>query len=503
MTVQRRVGLNTLFLLVNKAAYVVAWIGLTPPTLERLGPERFGFWSLLLVIGGALTFFDLGLTAAITRTTAQMAAVGTWGGLRRSVSHAALLYVAFATIVVGVGAAVTPWVLDAFNVPDAWRGDAAIAYRLALLCFGVSTVGSVLQAVLIGLQRLDWVAGIGLSLIAVLVALVVAALHQPAPLVSVVGAQLVHAILTCAVLGIVSWRLLRRPDTPGAGALATPSLRELVRYGLRVQVSVLATFLHSQLDKLMIGAWVGLAWVAPCDLGLRVVNGVGSVPQLLMLSLLPALADRDARQKGDRADLYHEMIEPYVLVVVPICVGTATLAGPLFQAWLGAPRPDAALALRLLMAAGGMTLLVGAPATMLRAAGRPGLEAAYSAGALVAHGVLGFVGLRLWGWTGAIWGGVAATWIASAWFVIAAERWIDVSGAKGLALVLAKTLVPAGLAALATSLAMRSLPLGEGRAGALVWLCGGAIGFAAIYVGLAFVLAPGPSRRFLRRLRAT
>jgi O-antigen/teichoic acid export membrane protein len=395
-------------------------------------------------------------------------------------------------------------VLGAFHVPEAWQDQAAIAFRLSLACFAVSTVGGVLQAALTGLQRLDLTGGIGVLLSPVLVFLVAFGLRMPSPIVAVLGAQLIHATLTCALLGGACWAVFRQGaaragNVPSAGE---PPLREMVGYGLRVQVGALASFLHMQLDKVLIGAWAGLIWVAPCELGLRVVNGVVSAPQLFLGALLPALADLDARGGRERSELYRAIFEPYVLVVVPLCVGTATLAAPLFQAWLGATRSDASLALRLLMAAAGPALVASVATTLLRAMGRPGLEARYAFLALVMHALLAVVGMRWWGWMGVLVGGALSSALAAAWLVTAAERWLGLVPWRVSLPVLVRATIAAAVAAAATTGLIQLPHLPSGRAAGFAFLAAGGAVFTVAYAVTLVIVAPRSARGLWERLRA-
>ena len=54
------------------------WIVLTPIVLHHLGAERFGVWSLLFLLSGYLTTFDLGLGSSVIKFTAHHTAAGEW-----------------------------------------------------------------------------------------------------------------------------------------------------------------------------------------------------------------------------------------------------------------------------------------------------------------------------------------------------------------------------------------------------------------------------------------
>ena len=51
-------GADVVLNLAGRAVYVAGWLVVTPFMLGRLGPERFGLWSLLTVVAGIYLAFD-------------------------------------------------------------------------------------------------------------------------------------------------------------------------------------------------------------------------------------------------------------------------------------------------------------------------------------------------------------------------------------------------------------------------------------------------------------
>jgi O-antigen/teichoic acid export membrane protein len=500
---RRTLGRNAFWNVAVKTAYIALWVALTPAVLGRLGREQFGFWSLLMLLGGSITFLDLGLTAAMTTYTAQLLAAGRRSAVVRTLLRGLGVYALFGLAILLAGVALTPLVRSGFRVGPQWWVEASHAYQLTLLGFAVTSIVGVLQGALVGLHRMDLSSKIGLALAPVLLGLSLLALRSGTPLVALALAQLVHTACTLVVLVISLTSLLRpREGDPADDGDPGPSVREMIRYGMRIQLSVLGNFLHLQVDRILVGARVGLAWVAPVDLGLRVTNGIANMPQLFLAALLPAIADADTRATGEgRGELYERMMMPFVLVLVPIGAGTIALADVVMRLWLGQGHADAAFALRILMSTATVALLGGVGAMVARAGGRPGLESRYSVASLVLHVGLSLLGLQWLGWPGTLVGGLAATTIATAWFLVAVDGWLGLARGRAVIRPLVRAL-PAALVAGAAAWMVQRWQPGSGRLAQLVPLTAAGIVFVSCYVALLRLAAPNETRELLRRARS-
>lgn len=499
----RALGRNALWNVAGKTAYIVLWVLLTPAVLGRLGREQFGFWSLMMLLGGSITFLDLGLTAAMTTYIAQLLALGRRGAVVRTLLRGLAVYALFGISVLLAGVALTPLVRSGFHVGPEWWPEARRAYHLTLLGFALASIAGVLQGALVGLHRMDLGSKLGFALTPVLYGLSLLALRTESPLAGLAVAQLAHTGCMLAALAAALGALLRpRPGGPADDGTAGPGVREMIRYGLRIQLSVLAGFLHLQVDRILVGARVGLAWVAPVDLGLRVTNGIANVPQLFLAALLPAIADADARATGDgRGALYERMMTPFVLVLVPIGAVTIALADVLMRLWLGGGHGDAAFALRLLMSTATISLLGGVGAMMARAGGRPGLESRWAVTALVLHVGLSLFGLQWLGWPGTLLGGLAATAISTFGFLGAVDGWLGLARGRAVIRPLVRAL-PAALGAGLAAWLVQRWPTGEGRLAQLLPLAAAGTVFAIVYAVAIRVVAPDETRELLRRARA-
>jgi len=413
----RRLVTNTLHAASGRAAAMVVWLALTPAVLRALGVEGFGVWSLFFAFSGWFTALDLGLTQVVQRHVAAERARG---------DHAAAW--SFATLgAIGYGALGALWLLLALTLreavpawlrlPAASRPDAAFALVASAVAFTFSGWAVVAMSVAQGYGRFD---------IANRTALAITfgqALGVGAALLLHGGLRgVVTGVVAGAALGAIAGALSLRGAAPGfhwqSPAAAWSRMGEAMRFGVPMQVANLSGSAHQHVDKLLLARFTALAAVTPYELGLRIAVAAGSLPQILLLAVLPAAAALHAEERGERLRALYDRGNHWVLAfVAPLAASILAAAGRFTGAWLGPGHDAATLALRALTL--GMTFLLttGMGTSLARAVGRTDLEGWYGVMAFVAHFAISLSLVPRFGLLGALIGAVGANLIGATYFL--------------------------------------------------------------------------------------
>ncbi|GAB7050421.1 oligosaccharide flippase family protein [Catenuloplanes indicus] len=370
-----------------------------------------------------------------------------------------------------------------------WNGTPTLAY----VCWALAPVivlnalGVIPDAIL--RRRMDMKR---ISLRVLTVALISGVLGVGAAVAGLgVWAYAVQQISMSALTALVVWTVTEwRPRWGGIG----PALGDLRRFSLHSLSEVTAFFVSSRIDALVMGAFFGPAAIGLYRFAVRIVEMVNSVAaggigQVSLADLSRLTSDRDAfgRRLG-------QFVHAAAMLMYPALGILAATAGPLLRL-AGEEWAPAAGALRVLCAAGAITMLGSILTPAVQAAGRPGVgavigwvEAAVAAISIVAVG--------LWMRDAA----VGSQVLAIAWTVFAVQGvmtvvyvWVALYRVLRLTarVVLLPSLPPlvAGLAALGAGLLIESL-LG---AGFNVFLGLLLTGFTA--VGVAVLLLTGLDSR--------
>lgn len=305
---------------------------LSPVLLATLGLERFGLWSLLWAIAGSLGMVDLRLAAALTPLVAAAWARQERERVARQVGAAFLFYIAMGLVEVGVAVAGVRLPSLVAWIPEGLREEARFALVAAVVVFALTTVATVFDAVLQGLQRFDLSSRIAMVvMVARGIVLVLVALGGGG-LRALLLAEMTVAGAQCLLTARAVRRLL--PDLRLLRAPHGGTLRELAAFGGKLQIAHAGHLVTLHADKFLLSSFLGLSAVAYYELGQKVAYVMRGLPLLLISATMPVVSTMETR--GDRERLWHfhlACMRVVVFAATPLLVFTLTGAGHILRAW--------------------------------------------------------------------------------------------------------------------------------------------------------------------------
>lgn len=483
-----RVARNIVVNVTTAGAMLLASVVSVPVILDDVGLAGYGVWTVALTITLYLTVADAGIGPAVQRFVAVARGADDVPAVLRVLWSTWCLYALAGLALVALAWIAAPWLVDLFDVPDRLSDDAEAMFRLigpiALLGLLQSSVGSAQQ----GLERfVAFSVATAAGSVAFLAAIVVL-LGLGEGLRGLAYAALVqHGTM----LALRTWSL-RDVVLSGRPALVDRAeARTLARFAGQLQVSVLATVVNNQTDKVVVGLVA-----SPSTLGqVGIAAQLAEAGRLVTGAALSPITSRLSQAFGGRDEAL-DVVAARLNRLWTIGVAGGTIIGavaiyPLIEGWLGGGHGDAALFGTFLVLAFGLNMTIGASAAYLRAVGRPALEARYN-GLVIVLNVVMTVALGLVG--GAV-GVVAATLVAytlgTAWFYARLPRevpWLGRYDVGQMARTGALAAVAGGLA-LAWGLLMNLLlPVGVSLA---FVAAGAALAFVA-YMSAATGVTPTP-----------
>ncbi len=376
---------NVLSNVIGRGLSIVAWLAITPWVLRSLGPERFGFWSLLSTLATTALLLDLGVGSAVTKYVAEYGDGAPSEARSGAFTAGVLLATALALLWGVAGYLGRGLLLDFAHVGVEWHREAWDAAGTVPLAAALALLALVPSAALAGVHRFDLVNRIALGATLVQASASLWVLRQGGGLPG-----LMFALVLGSATSLVASLLVLRRVAPhirlDVRAASGGRVVEQVRFSAALQVISLGVLCQYQLPKFALARWAGLASVGEFELGYRVAFAAWSLPSLLLPPLLPALSQLTSQGHWDSAWALYKRAGRYLLIVaLPIAAMLAALSGALYGAWLGRGHAAASLALTAIASLLGINVLTSAGCLFGRAIGRPWMEARYHLLSLALH----------------------------------------------------------------------------------------------------------------------
>jgi O-antigen/teichoic acid export membrane protein len=397
-----RLVLSNAFLnLLGNLAPLLAAAFAVPVLVHRLGQGGFGLFSLLWVLLGYFSIFDLGLSRALTRLIAEflvsdreteipdlvttvmwlLSVLGACGGLLCALG--AWIRVGLVGLPAGIAATDGPWIL-------------------AILILGVpaTLIVTGIRGILEGYQdfkranALRIPAGVALMGLPGLFAMFVPTI------MSALAGLFVARLLVLAMHLIVA--RMHLSDLRGHVVLAKTGM--LFRFGGWLTVSNVVGPLIVYVDRFVLAASVSPAAVGFYAAPFEIVSRLLVLPQALANALFPALTTVHASDPGRFRKLFVDAALVCLAVVIPVALVGALLASWLLATWLDqAFARESSAVMRILLIGFVFNALAQLPLTALHSQGRARPVALLHVAELPVYLIGLTILVRAYGLTGAAW----------------------------------------------------------------------------------------------------
>jgi O-antigen/teichoic acid export membrane protein len=319
-------------------AYVVdAAIGLVmlPFNLAHLGLAAYGLWILTTSVTAYFAMLDLGYGGALVRFVARYRAQRDVHALNEVLSTLSVVYAAIGAITYGLVLLVASNLALVATLTPAQVATS----RLLLLIIGANVAlrffFGVFGGVIVGFQRYHLN-----NLTSVATSLIVAAANVAVLLAGYGVVELVAVTTAVRVLALFVYRLNAYRVFPGLSIdwrlFRRERLREITGFSVFMLILDGAYKLNYSTDVLIIGAFMGAPAVALWAPAMRLSEVMLKLSNQLADALFPIVVDCDARQSPERLRLvFLQGTRLSLATVLPVAGGTAMLAQPLLQAWIG------------------------------------------------------------------------------------------------------------------------------------------------------------------------
>lgn len=306
-----------------------------PLLVSRLGNDGYGLWILIGSLSGSFQFLDFGFRGSVGRFVAYHSALDDKEALSKVLSTAAAILSALGVIAFAAIVLLTYFLPKLIEIPIGQLESARLALLLVGAHLGLWLVTNMFDGALWGLQRFDFLNLIDGTLAIARLSLVYFLVTDVNGLVMLGWITLAMTVTTGVLKAAMSARLM--PGIKIRGYFVSRStVRELTGYGIWNFVASLSNMTVKSLFPVVIGAVLGLAFVAPFAIAKRLIEMVSQFLVAAAGVLIPHTTALSAHNEHEQQrSLFMEASKYCATISLLAVVGLTLLSESFLSLWVG------------------------------------------------------------------------------------------------------------------------------------------------------------------------
>jgi O-antigen/teichoic acid export membrane protein len=423
--VSEKIIKNTLYNTIGKFWGILVVLFLTPYIVSRLGVERYGIWALLTSLVGYIGFLDLGVGGSYVRYIAEYYTQKDYSKVNQVVNTGFLFCLGLAFILIPLALFFTEPLLTFLKLDPSTYPEIKFVFFWGVVIFSLSNATFVFGSVQTGLQRMD------ITNIVAMISTI------PYALGVVLFLEFGYGLRGLMILVGIMWVIntvinfwIAKRILPGFSfnpfLFEGKMFVELLRFGIKLQISRLAQLISFQVDKLLITYFLSVGMVTFYDLGAKIAGSIRRLPLLLVSALVPASAEIFA--KGDKeglSRLYFRGSKYLFAASAPLFFFVVACSEMLVRVWIGPGYDLASSVIRILSIGYFFNLIMRVASSLALGMGKPEFEMKYGILMSVLNFGLSLILIIKFGFYGVLVGTALSLTVGSFYFFRLFHRYTD------------------------------------------------------------------------------
>ncbi len=364
---------NTVINFLGRVAPLIVAVFALPILIKSLGTERFGLLTLIWVVIGYFSIFDLGLGRALTKFVSEKLGKKEEDGISPLVWTGLLLMVILGLAGAAVVAWLAPWLVqDVLRVPAHLHLEALRSFYLLALSIPIVISTSGLIGILESQQRFGRLNAVRIMIGVYMYASPLCVLPFSNSLVPMVAVLAVGRVLSWAVYFFVCLKTM--PSLRQGFVFRSAEVKPLLSFGGWITISNIVDPVMVYLDRFLLASMVSISVVAYYTTPHEVVTKLLMFPAALVGVFFPAFSF-SAEQDPRRTELLFERaLKSVLLILFPAILLFVLFAPEILELWLGQEfAQNSAPVWRWLTIGVLINGLAYIPAILIQALGKPDL----------------------------------------------------------------------------------------------------------------------------------
>jgi len=428
MSYIKRTSINMISSTVGYVLPMVISIFTVPILLKYLGETAYGLQSIVNVIIGYLAFMDMGLDIPIIKLLSEYKAKNEDQNINKLLNTTLQLYTIIGTIgLVLILCFSKLLILYVFPVPKEMFNSAVTVFQLSGIGFLASILMSWGRSVSMGLQRFEISYSISTAATIASTLLGLYVVYIGWGLVGYIFIKVLFTLITLPLYWIFTKRILPAYKFRlGLDRTILHTIKSYVGYGALNRVT--GSF-FSRMDQMLIGTWVGLAAAGIYSIPFMIVNSLGYMIAYMLGFTFPLTSELLSAGKIEQfREIYFRSSRFIAALSTMIFFPLFIFSDIFLELWVPNIAGKAASVFKLLIIGGYLsTLCAVITNNVIIGMGKIKVFTIYNSIRGVVLGLFCLVFIHFWGLNGAGIALVSIIIIEFLYFIIALQKYIQVS----------------------------------------------------------------------------
>jgi O-antigen/teichoic acid export membrane protein len=402
-----------------------------PYIVHKLGNEAYGVLALVTSVLGFFAFLDLGVTNASVKYIAEAHARNDINEINKIIGSSLVVYLAAGTCGAVIIATMTnTLVQNILKIPVAYRVESTFAFYLAACGFSLNMVLGVFAAIPKAVQRYDVATAVNIAITTLLTAMTLLILYFGGGLKEVVLLNFCSSLLSLAVYLVVAKKLLR--DISFRLCCDMAMLMKLFKFGAFTLLVMISSAVLFQMDRLLIGSFVGSAAVTFYAVPASVATRIHSVIAHLMGVVFPLGSELHSLGRKDKLrELYLKASKYALIFSISLAVPLIVLSSKIMRYWMG---PEYGVTSGKILALLALSSLFSAqtivPSCILDGMGKPRANALFAVLSAISNIILCLLLIPRFGVVGAAFANISNILLVALYLVIVDRKILRIGAGR-------------------------------------------------------------------------
>ena len=330
---------NVIWNVIGMLAPLVVALVTIPVLINIIGVEKFGVLTIVWMVIGYFSLFDLGLGRTLTKLVAEKLGKDQEEKVPALVWTTIVLMSAVSMIGALLVYSITPWlVLDVLNIPAHLQEEVIASFYWLALSIPFVIMTTAFRGILEAYQFFGWVNAIRLPMGIFTFLGPVAVLPFSAKLDVIVIVLLVGRIISFLAHVVLCFKLLPVLTLQGGlkQKISMPLIPYLLSFGGWMTVTNIIGPLMVYLDRFLIGAVLTLAAVAYYATPYEMITKLWLIPGVVLPVLFPAFSTAQGQGSDKLIKLYSQGMLAVFVPMFPLALVVILFSSEALALWLNA-----------------------------------------------------------------------------------------------------------------------------------------------------------------------